>query len=64
MNHGHYSLPCCAMSAKSRSTVMQHYSCPTRLLDWTLSPYVALYFAVEQSPESDGAVWFFPSSAL
>ncbi|MFH7326442.1 FRG domain-containing protein [Desulfurivibrio sp. C05AmB] len=44
--------------------VMQHYSCPTRLLDWTLSPYVALYFAVEQSPESDGAVWFFPSSAL
>ena len=44
--------------------VMQHYSCPTRLLDWTLSPYVALYFAVEQSPEHDGAVWFFPSSAL
>ena len=44
--------------------VMQHYSCPTRLLDWTLSPYVALYFAVDQFPESDGAVWFFPSSAL
>lgn len=44
--------------------VMQHYSCPTRLLDWTLSPYVALYFAVEQSADTDGAVWFFPSSAL
>ena len=44
--------------------VMQHYSCPTRLLDWTLSPYVALYFAVDQFPESDGAVWFFPSLAL
>ncbi|BFU89937.1 MAG: hypothetical protein NTAFB01_11240 [Nitrospira sp.] len=44
--------------------VMQHYSCPTRMLDWTLSPYVALYFAVEQSLQSDGAVWFFSSSFL
>lgn len=25
---------------------------------------MALYFAAEQSPKSDGAVWFFPSAAL
>jgi len=45
-------------------TIMQHYSCPTRLLDWTLSPYVGLYFSVEQFPEIDGALWLFPSSPL
>ncbi len=35
----------------------QHYGVPTRLLDWTSNPLVALYFACKTNLEKDGKVW-------
>ncbi len=33
-------------------SVLQHYGVPTRLVDFTESPYVSLYFAIEADPRS------------
>jgi hypothetical protein len=50
---------------------MQHYSVPTRLLDWTMNPYIGLYFAVTSAEfddkmnefKEDAAVWVLNPTA-
>jgi hypothetical protein len=44
--------------------LMQHYGAPTRLLDWTASPYVAAYFAIESGEDTDGLIWVLNDWAL
>lgn len=36
-----------------RLAIMQHYGIPTKLLDFTLSPFVALYFSIENSEKTN-----------
>lgn len=37
--------------------IMRHYEMPSRLLDWTESPLVAIFFAVYEDIEYDGVLW-------
>jgi hypothetical protein len=39
--------------------VLRHYGVPTRLLDWSLSPWVAAYFAAQDHDEENGELWSF-----
>lgn len=44
--------------------VAQHHGLPTRLLDWTYSPYVAAYFATRGRQDVDGLIWAVDYAAV
>jgi hypothetical protein len=45
--------------------LMRHHSAPTRLLDWTKSPYVAMFFALaEAGQDQTSAIWAIDINAV
>lgn len=39
--------------------LLRHNGVPTRLLDWSLSPYVSAYFSSSDNDDEDGEIWCF-----
>ena len=44
--------------------LMRHHGVPTRLVDFTESPIIALFFALEENPPSDFSIWALQRDAM
>jgi hypothetical protein len=57
-----FLLPSASTNDWDRLSIAAHYGMKTRLLDWTVNPMVALWFALAKPKDVDAAVWSFRPS--
>lgn len=54
-----YLIPTQTTNDWDKLSIAQHYGMATRLLDWTVNPLMALWFALASGDDDDAAVWFY-----